>query len=149
MENARSWSRRGTCSRAYVGCVISREGRPLAAGYNGAPAGMTHCNHDCCCEPRLNDDHRPECPSQKPCTLAVHSEANAIAFAAKYGVSTDEADLHTTRAPCMNCAMLIINSGIYRVVWDEPHRDMNGITLLTQAGLEVVQYAHYAETVDR
>lgn len=165
MDTAWLWSQRGTCSRAYVGCVISREGRSLSNGYNGAPAGMEHCNHECNCRsvrciyhgepgcpceltpgenpcPVLNSDHLPECPSQQPCTLAVHAEANALAFAARFGVVTEGAELHTTRVPCRNCAMLIINAGIRRVVWSETHRDMSGLQLLNRVGVDVWRHSN-------
>lgn len=146
MANALEWAKRSTCSRAQVGCVISREGRILSTGYNGAPSRMPHCDHSCTC-PRvrnvyLNSDHVKNCESQKPCTNVIHSEANAIAFAAKHGVPTVGATLHTTRVPCMTCAGLIINAGLIRVMWLENHRDMEGLDRLTQAGLEVVRWNH-------
>jgi dCMP deaminase len=72
----------------------------------------------------------------------VHAEANAIAFAAKYGTSIERADLYTTRIPCLNCAGMIINAGIKRVVWGEEHRDMTGLRRLGEAGLEVIRYTH-------
>lgn len=121
MATARVWARRSTCSRAQVGCVISVDGRILVQGYNGAPAGMPHCTHT----------------ADAPCTIAVHAEANAVAFAAKHGVKLSGAELHSTLAPCTNCAMLIINAGIRRVVYRQPHRDMNGITLLREALISV------------
>jgi len=148
MTNAITWSHRSTCTRAQVGCVISRDGRTLATGYNGAPAGMAHCDHTCDCR-RMNYErhpnypfraHRPDCRSELPCTNVVHSEANALAFAAKYGVATGGASIHTTRVPCMTCAGLLINAGIIRVVWLEKHRDMTGWARLAEAGLEVVQW---------
>lgn len=144
MANATQWSQRSTCTRAQVGCVISREGRTLTTGYNGAPAGMAHCDHACTCPPFKQDPadepHLLGCPSQQPCSNVVHSEANAIAFAARYGVGTMGAEIHTTRVPCMTCAGLIINAGIVRVVWFEEHRDMTGWERLAQAGLEVVRW---------
>lgn len=145
LRNAMAWAERSTCTRAQVGCVISRDGRTLSTGYNGAPAGMAHCDHTCTCSPtgrlpRLNSDHLRDCPSQQPCTNVIHAECNAIAFAARYGVATDGADLHSTRIPCTPCAGQIINAGIRRVVWLEAHRDMGGLERLAQAGLEVVRW---------
>lgn len=149
MSNALQWSERSTCSRAQVGCVISREGRTLSTGYNGSPSGMAHCDHECTCPaPHIialdKDDeaHFLSCPADKPCTNVVHSEANAIAFAAKYGVGTLGATIHTTRVPCLTCAGLIINAGLVRVVWMEEHREMTGWERLAQAGLEVVRWSH-------
>lgn len=143
MSTAILWSERSTCARAQVGCVISRDGRSLSTGYNGAPAGMPHCHHGCDCDHLLishRGPHDPGCASVQPCTNVVHSEANAIAAAAKYGVETQGAEIHTTRVPCMTCAGLIINAGIIRVVWREEHREMMGWERLAKAGLDVVRW---------
>lgn len=149
MNSAHLWARRGTCSRAQVGCVISRNGRNLVSGYNGAPAGMDHCDHRCICMPVSEGNDLPKrwvedrlCTAHEPCVNAVHAEANALAFAAKYGVGIEGAELHTTRVPCLTCAGLIINAGIIRVVWFEEHREMDGYERLGLAGLEVVRYQH-------
>lgn len=115
-------AQRSTCDRAHVGVVISRDGRPLVSGYNGAPSGMPHCQHS----------------ADEPCLTAVHAEANAIAFAARWGVGLQSAELFTTWTPCLACAQLIINTGIARVVWGTPyHRDNTGLPLLEKAGLEL------------
>lgn len=124
MSTARVWAARGTCSRAKVGVVISRDGRILVQGYNGTPKGLPHCSH-------VGDE---------PCTLAVHAEANAIAYAAKLGVALDGSELHSTRVPCTNCAMLIINAGITRVMYRENHRDMGGLILLRDAFVLVERF---------
>lgn len=150
MQSATAWQTRSTCSRAAVGAVISREGRILASGYNGSPSGMEHCNHKCTCPngswtseawPGL-EMHVLQCPTQVPCTQAIHAEANSIIHAAKYGVGVKGADLHTTMSPCINCAGMIINAGIKRVVYLDAYRDESGLNLLTQAGLRVVQYKY-------
>jgi dCMP deaminase len=145
MSTAFAWAEKSTCDRAQVGAVISRAGRSFSSGYNGAPKGMPHCNHSCNCSaltPMLNSDHDGGCRSQKPCKNVVHAEANAIAFAARYGVGTDGAEIHCTRIPCMTCAGLIINAGITRVVWYEEHRDMEGLLRLGEAGLEVIRWSY-------
>lgn len=143
MQTAFSWAEKSTCPRAAVGAVISREGRSFSSGYNGAPKGMKHCNHICNCNPiREGRVHRKDCLSFQPCSNVVHAEANAIAFAARYGVATNGADIHCTRIPCLTCAGLIINAGIVRVVWYEEHRDMEGLLRLGEAGLEVIRWSH-------
>ena len=110
---------RGTCSRAHVGAVVARNGRIISTGYNGAPAGLPHCAHTCACAPAgglaPNVDHWPSCPAVQPCTISVHAEANAIAFAARAGVATEGTDMYVTMSPCVQCARLIINAGIARV----------------------------------
>lgn len=143
MANAVAWCWRSTCSRAHVGCVVSKNSRVLVTGYNGAPAGMPHCTHDCDCMDPLWEktntlNHLPTCASQQPCLLVVHAEANAIAYAARHGAKLDGAEMHTTRMPCNACAQLIINAGIVRVAYLDPHRENRGVTLLMDAGVEVV-----------
>lgn len=145
MTTAFAWAEKSSCDRAQVGAVISRAGRSFSSGYNGAPKGMPHCDHSCDCRGLTlwdNPNHPPNCRSQQPCKNVVHAEANAIAFAARYGVGTDGAEIHCTRIPCMTCAGLIINAGITRVVWYEEHRDMEGLLRLGEAGLEVIRWSH-------
>lgn len=142
MTTAFAWAEKSTCTRAQVGAVISRLGRSFSSGYNGAPSGMPHCDHtECQCDyPKHKLGADPECPKHGPCLNVVHAEANAIAFAARYGVGTDGAEIHCTRVPCLTCAGLIINAGIKRVVWYEEHRDMTGLVRLGEAGLDVVRW---------
>lgn len=132
MENAHAWSRRGTCGRLQVGCVIARRSHPVATGYVGAPSGISHCAPEVCN------------PSQ-PCTRTVHAEANAIAFAAREGISVDGCDLFTTDSPCMACAFLIINAGIKRVFYDRQYRDHSPIGFLISAGVEVIECHPFAD----
>src|SRR4051794_21490938 len=73
VEHAKLVATRSTCSRLQVGCVISREGRILVSGYNGAPARMPHCVHDYDCI--VAHGHAEFCSSLKPCIVAVHAEA--------------------------------------------------------------------------
>ena len=124
-EMARTVANRSTCDRLHVGAVLSRDGRVISLGYNGAPAGVEHCKH----------------PATEAlgigCTLAVHAEANAIAFAAKHGVATAGAELHVTHMPCLKCAQLIINAGIVRVSYIKAYRDPSGIILLKEGGVNV------------
>lgn len=147
MESAKLWAQRSTCSRSQVGVVIaSLDNRILVTGYNGAPGGMKHCNHGCTCElsapyPRVKN-HSPSCPSVLPCEIAVHGEANAIAFAAKNGIRLASSRLYTTLSPCYKCAQLIINSGVEEVVYLQLYRDPVGLDLLDDAGIQVVQYKH-------
>lgn len=117
---------RGTCLRKRVGCVIAREGRVLTLGYNGAPKGLPHClDHGCIIGP------------DGGCTRAAHAEANAIAFAARHGIKLDGATLYVTTSPCKNCASLIINAGIQRVVFAERYRDETGLQKLVEAGVDI------------
>lgn len=139
MEVAQAVAKRGTCSRKQVGVVVARDGRVLVTGYNGAPAGMPHCDHICDCgfpgEGGLlfEGKHLSNCLSINVCEESVHAEANAIAFAARYGMSLDGAEMFTTYAPCLACAKLVINAGISRVVMCELYHDQSGNILLTKA----------------
>lgn len=138
MKVALEFSRRSTCSRRQVGAVIARDGRILTTGYNGAPAGMPHCLHPCdCSEGGVATQHDPSCWSLKPCTEAVHAEANAIAYAARWGIALEGAEMHTTCTPCVPCSQIIINAGIVRVVSLEHYRDLAGQDLLSAAGVRI------------
>lgn len=123
MDMAGAVSRRGTCSRLKVGAVISRSARVVSTGYNGAAAGMDHCDHT------LNET--------EPCTRAIHAEANAIVWAARLGTSTEGAELYVTHSPCLRCAQLIVNAGIQRVMFYHEYRKRDGIEFLQEAGVRV------------
>lgn len=122
---ARTVSQRSTCDRLHVGAVLSRDGRVISLGYNGAPAGVDHCEHP------WNK------PDEDGCLQAVHAEANTIAFAARHGVATAGSVLHVTHMPCLKCAQLIINAGITAVYYLHSYRDPSGIILLTEGGVNV------------
>lgn len=121
-------AKRSTCNRLNVGAVVARDGRILTTGYNGPPSGMDHCDHE---------------EFEVQCNLAVHAEANALAFAARYGMSTDGAEMFLTDSPCHNCAKLIINAGIVRVYYSNEYRLTHGVDLLEDAGVET----HYGPEV--
>lgn len=145
MATANLWSLRGTCSRLHVGCVVARDSRILVQGYNGTPAGMKHCEHDCICgftDPIYQppEVHSTTCAFVTSCKTAVHAEANTIAHAARNGTSLLEGTLYSTHMPCLNCAMLIVNAGIKRVVYKTVYRDTSGIKLLDEAFVRVTRY---------
>lgn len=137
MQVAQTIALRSTCSRAQVGAVIVIDGRIISTGYNGAPAHLPHCTHQCTCEHWVwiteGNPHDEECPADSPCLQAVHAEANAIAFASRHGTKTEGAELFTTLSPCVPCAMLIINAGIQAVHAAVKYRDDAGVTLLRDA----------------
>src|SRR5688500_12131146 len=83
------------------------------------------------------DKHESSCPHITPCSVAVHAEANAVAFAAKHGIATNGASLYTTVAPCLPCAQLVINAGIVSVMYLNGYRGRSGIDLLGSAGVAV------------
>ena len=131
MRTAYVISARGTCPRGKVGVVIARESRIVATGYVGSPAGQPHCT-----------DPNTECDigTHGGCVRTVHGEANAVAFAAREGVGTRDCDLYTTLAPCIECAKLIINAGIRRVVYHNLYRDEAGLKLLQNSKVKVSRF---------
>lgn len=130
METAHVISHRGSCERSQVGVIISRDARIISTGYVGSPSGSPHCFEVGC-----------ELGNHGGCIRTVHAEANAIAFAARAGVSTEGCVLYSTLAPCRECAKLIINSGIVRVVYHHSYRDPGGLELLTDSGVKVNSFA--------
>lgn len=139
LKVAHVMSARGTCSRARVGAVFALDGRILATGFNGAPAGLPHCDHSCTCDlARVQSgvsQHYPGCNYVAPCEVAVHAEANAIAFAAKHGISLNGSTLYTTLSPCLRCAQLLVNVGVRAVCMSTIYRDPSGIRLLNESGV--------------
>lgn len=132
MQIAHVVANRGTCSRAQVGAVIARDGRILVTGYNGPPAGMPHCTDPLGCSVL-------DRAASGGCVRAVHAEANAIAYAARHGISTEGADLYCTHLPCLKCAELIINSGLARVFYHSDYRVKEGEVLIRDAGCDIIQ----------
>ena len=129
MENAVSWSKRATCLRKSVGAVFAKEGRPIISGYNGAPSGMPHCLDEGC----IIGPH-------KGCVRCNHAEANAISWAARKGLPLEGSTLYVTVSPCENCAMLLINLGLERVVYLEEYRDKSGLVRLKDSGITIHHY---------
>jgi len=126
MINALVTSLRSTCGRKQVGASIYKDGRPISAGYAGPPAGFDHCTPECLHAANANGG----------CHRTIHAEQNAIAYAARSGRSTEGATLYCTLSPCTECAKLIINSGILRVVYYEQYRITDGIDLLKKANIK-------------
>lgn len=105
---------RSTCLAFPVGAVIVKDRQVLATGYNGSPAGSAHCTEQGFCYPGLSScDASKELPSR-----AVHAEANALAQAAKHGISTEGAKIYVTLEPCLSCLKLVISAGIHEVYYE-------------------------------
>lgn len=125
-------STRSTCLRNEVGAVIVRDKQILATGYNGSPAGTTHCLDVGCI--RIQEGI-PSGTRHERCR-AVHAEQNAIIQAAVHGVSVYGATLYCTHQPCILCAKMIVNAGIKRVVFEKSYPDTDSIDLFTEAGID-------------
>ena len=113
MDMAYLVATRATCSRRHVGCVLVKDRRVLATGYNGSMPGQPHCD---------DAGHFYMNGEENGCQRTNHAEASAIAFAAKFGVSVDGATCYVTTMPCYTCAKLLIMAGIKRIVFHDKYR---------------------------
>ena len=131
-----SWS---SCyqENRHVGAVIVKDKRVLATGYNGAPAGVTSCKDKGeCLRKKLNI---PSGTRHELC-FAVHAEQNAIAQAARFGISVEGATIYVTHQPCTICTKMIINSGIKKVIYKHGYPDDFSLELLKEAGVELIKW---------
>ena len=122
LEMAEIWARNSYCKRRQVGAILVKDRMIISDGYNGTPSGFENVCED-------------ENGATKPYVL--HAEANAITKLARSGNNSDQATLYVTASPCIECAKLIIQAGIRRVVYAEQYRLTDGIDLLRRAGVEV------------
>ncbi|MDD5723765.1 MAG: cytidine/deoxycytidylate deaminase family protein [Syntrophales bacterium] len=125
-------SRRATCLRRKVGAILVRDKRILATGYNGPPAGITHCSEVGC----LRDNMGIPSGERHELCRGLHAEQNAIIQAALYGVSTKGATIYCTNHPCIICSKMIINSGIVSFVYKDDYGDELAEEMLAEAGIE-------------
>lgn len=124
LRMAQIWSENSYCTRRQVGALIVKDKMIISDGYNGTPSGFENI-----CEDKDG--------LTKPYVL--HAEANAITKIARSGNNSDGATLYVTDAPCIECAKLIIQAGIKRVLFIRDYRLQEGIDLLRRAGIEVQQ----------
>jgi dCMP deaminase len=104
------------------------EKRILTTGFNGSPAGLPHC------------DEEGHLMVEGHCVRTIHAETNAIIQAALHGVSTRGCICYVTHFPCINCAKVLVNAGITRLVYSEAYRmDENALMFLRTAKIEIVQ----------
>ncbi|WP_262279163.1 deoxycytidylate deaminase [Hallella absiana] len=122
LRMARIWAENSYCRRRKVGALVVKDKMIISDGYNGTPSGFENICED--------DDN-----VTKPYVL--HAEANAITKLARSGNNSDGSTLYVTASPCIECAKLIIQAGIRRVVYGEKYRLDDGIRLLQRAGIEV------------
>lgn len=121
LRMAHIWAENSYCIRRKVGALLVKDGTIISDGFNGTPSGFENI-----CEDENN--------VSKPYVL--HAEANAITKIARSSQNSDGATLYVTASPCIDCAKLIIQSGIRRVVYGEKYRLDDGIRLLERAGIE-------------
>jgi dCMP deaminase len=135
MEIAHLVKSRATCPRRSVGAVIVRDKRIISTGYNGAPRGLPHC-------PTLGPTHDwPDgCLRAGHCIRALHAEQNALLQAAMIGTACEGSTIYVTCQPCNNCAKMIINAGIVRVIYEGDYPDEFSKELFRDAHMEVLRY---------
>ena len=122
LRMAQIWAENSYCKRRQVGATVVKNNTILSAGDNGTPSGFENC-----CE----DENNVTMP------YVLHAEANAITKLARSSNNSEGATLYVTASPCIECAKLIIQAGIKRVVYGELYRLEDGINLLKKAGIEV------------
>ena len=124
MQMALIWAENSYCTRRQVGAILVKDKMIISDGYNGTPCGFENICED-------------ESFKTKPYVL--HAEANAITKIARSHNSSEGATLYVTTSPCIECAKLIIQSGIVRVVYANEYHVTDGVDLLVRAGVEVLK----------
>ncbi len=122
LQMARIWATNSYCKRRQVGALLVKDNMIISDGYNGTPSGFENE-----CEDENNVTR----------TYVLHAEANAITKVAKSNNSSDGSTLYITASPCIECAKLIIQAGIVRVVYIEKYRITDGLDLLERAGVKL------------
>lgn len=123
LRMAKIWAENSYCIRRQVGAIIVKDKMIISDGYNGTPSGFENN-----CEDENN--------KTKPYVL--HAEANAITKVAKSNNSSENATLYVTTSPCVECAKLIIQAGICRVVFSDLYHNTEGVDLLNRAKVEIM-----------
>lgn len=126
LRMARIWAENSYCERRKVGALLVKDRTIISDGYNGTPAGFENV-----CEDADGSTKH----------YVLHAEANAITKVARSNNSSEGATLYITASPCVDCAKLIIQAGVKRVVFSELYRITDGIDLLKRAGIECVHFS--------
>jgi dCMP deaminase len=135
MEVLDSVSKRSTCDRGRVGCVIVKDKQILVTGYAGAPAGLPHCDD---VGHQLKKTIHEDGNITEHCVRTVHGEQNAICQAAKRGVAIEGATVYVRMTPCRTCAMLLINCGVKNVFCERKyHAGAESEEMLKKAGIKI------------
>jgi len=123
LRMAKIWAENSYCKRRKVGALVVKDQMIISDGYNGTPSGFDNV-----------------CEDSRDLTFpyVLHAEANAITKLARSSNNSDGSTLYVTASPCIECAKLIIQAGIKRVVYAEKYRLEDGVALLQRAGIEVI-----------
>lgn len=119
--------------RRHVGCVLVKDKRILATGYNGAPSGLEHCLDIGCLREKL------KIPSGQRHELCrgLHAEQNALIQASLYGISSKGSTLYVTNQPCIICAKMLINAGINEIVIADGYPDTMAMDFFKEAKIKI------------
>jgi len=140
MDLAQNLALRSHCTRAQVGCVLTKDTRIISIGYNGPPSGTHNCDED------FKDEGGCPKDSKGSCSLALHAEQNAILYASKNGASIEGSTIYVTLSPCISCARIIYSMKIKKVIFFNSYAAYKGlptdegVEFLRKFGVEVVQY---------
>jgi dCMP deaminase len=128
-----------TCGRLQVGALIVKDGRVISMGWNGVPSGQDHCDDHFSKKGwdvstgYLSSEHHKYATRNE-----IHAEQNAIAYAAKSGISTNGAEIYITYSPCRDCAKLVVAAGIKEVYFTHEYdRDCEGVEFLKRNNITV------------
>jgi dCMP deaminase len=123
LKMATEWSALSCCKRKKVGALIVKDGTIISDGFNGTPKGFPND-----CEDANDETH----------WYVLHAEANAMLKVARSTQNTEGSTLYVTYSPCKDCSKMIIQAGIKRVIYKEEYRDISGVKILREAGIDVV-----------
>jgi dCMP deaminase len=124
LNMAKEWAKLSHCKRKKVGSLIIKNGMIISDGFNGTPSTF---DNSCECDDVTH-------------WYVLHAEANAILKCAKWGNSCNGATLYITLSPCKDCAKLILQAGITRVVYSDDYKDSSGLDFLRESGIEIKKY---------
>ncbi len=130
LRMASVWAENSYCRRRQVGALLVKNKMIISDGYNGTPSGF---------------DNNCEDASGLTYPYVLHAEANAITKVARSNNSSEGSTLYVTASPCLECAKLIIQAGIRRVVFRDLYRLTDGIDLLKKAGIDCCHIPDLAE----
>lgn len=140
-------AKRATCDRGRSGCIIVRDRRIVSTGYVGSPPGLSHCDEIGHLMKEVIDE---DGTVREHCVRTIHAEQNAICQAARYGIALEGTVLYCKMEPCRVCAMLIISTGIKKVVARKKyHAAQETREMFKQAGIELVVVEDEVESYSR
>jgi dCMP deaminase len=135
MAIAKMVAKRSTCLRRSVGAILVKDKRILATGYNGAPAGLRHCEEVGC----LRESASIPSGQRHELCRGLHAEQNVIIQAAYHGISIKGATLYCTNKPCVICSKMLINAGIQKIYYEEGYDDALSDQMFAEAGVELAR----------